>query len=647
MTYVELHAHSAYSFLDGASQPEELAVRAAELGYEAFALTDHDGVYGSLEFALLAKELGVRPLTGAEVTLEGGSHVTLLVESTRGYANLCRLLTEAHAGTREKPTDPTPAALPLESLLEHNEGLVCLSGCARHGLAVHYPNDAARVARAFGRERFYVELQHPYERGDARRNARLRELADTLGVHVVATGDPHAHHPRRLRLQDVLVAVRCRTSLDGCERERRGNHESVLLGPQEMAERFPGDPDAVARTAELAERLQFDLTEELGYRYPDFSDGAEPASVQHRRVCDRAFAERYPDRASNRLQLARLEEELALIDELGLAGFFLLHWEVLELAREVAYEVRGPGSMRHVLPPGRGRGASVGSLVCYLTGLSHVDPVANDLSLGRFLNRELGRARDRIAVFGEAIRHFLRRHEHRLVVAAPLALAAVERAAVLDRDEHVLQRGAARIVRVHVAGRDRLHAQRLREIAELGIAARVAALVRPLQLDVEAVAAERARELGGEVRIVDADAGARAAGEADEPFVVLDEQLRVERRRQRVACGVVARVRMRGREQAAEVGVALRVFDEERDVRSSLERHLRAGERADAEVLRGVREFERAVDAVVVGQRERRVAELRCPGRELLRLRCSVQEGVGAMGMELDVHRTYVRIPRR
>src|SRR5579871_3276213 len=158
-----------------------------------------------------------------------------------------------------------------------------------------------------------------------------------------------------------------------------------------MADRFPDDRDAVARTRELAERLAFDLTQELGYRYPDFSDGAEPASVQLRRVCERALAERYA--ASNTLLQARvrtrLDEELALIDELGLAGFFLLHWEVLELARECAYAVRGAGSMRHVLPPGRGRGSSVGSLVCYLTGLSHVDPVANNLSLGRFLNREL------------------------------------------------------------------------------------------------------------------------------------------------------------------------------------------------------------------------------------------------------------------
>src|SRR6516164_1102850 len=253
MTYVELHAHSAYSFLDGASQPEELAARAAELGYEALALTDHDGVYGSLEFAHAAKHLGLRPITGAEITLEEGRHVTLLCESRRGYENLCRILTDTHARTRVvgRERELLPAATTAAFVAEHAEGLVCLSGCARHGLAVADPNAAARLADAF-RGAFYVELQRPYERGDMRRNAALEELAGDLGVPTVASGDVHSHHERRLRLQDALVAIRNRTSLDGCERERRGNHESVLLPPTEAAERLPAD--AAARTREVADR---------------------------------------------------------------------------------------------------------------------------------------------------------------------------------------------------------------------------------------------------------------------------------------------------------------------------------------------------------------------------------------------------------
>jgi error-prone DNA polymerase len=393
--YVELHCHSAYSFLDGASQPEELTARAAELGYEALALTDHDGIYGSLEFAHAAKAFGVRPITGAEVTLDGGAHVTLLVESRRGYANLCRLLTAAHAGTRrpgKEDREPLPPSVPLATVAELNEGLLCLSGCARRGLGLLDPNAAAQLAGVFGRERFYVELQRPYERGDARRLGLLRDLADHLGVETVATGDIHAHHPRRTLLQDVLVAIRCRTSLEGCEPERRGNRESYLRSPAEMLERFELDRPAAERSVVLAERLEFDLTAELGYRYPDFSDAADPAIDQLAAICNAALVKRYP--VSQRQARERLEGELALIEELGLAGFFLLHHEVLEIARECAREVRGTDSPRSFLPPGRGRGSSVGSIVCYLTGLSHVDPVSNELSLGRFLNRELAAVPD-------------------------------------------------------------------------------------------------------------------------------------------------------------------------------------------------------------------------------------------------------------
>jgi error-prone DNA polymerase len=442
-TYIELHCHSAFSFLDGASHPEELVARAAELGYPALALTDHDGVYGSLEFAYAAKHAGIRPITGAEVTIgDGGStrgsgagdsgrHVTLLCETGKGYANLCRILTEAHAGTRRpgrEDREPLPPSVAVETVAELNEGLVCLSGCARDGLALHDPNGAARLARAFGRGRFFVELQRPYERGDARRHAALRHLAEHLGVETIATGNVHAHAPRRALLQDVLVAIRCRTSLDGCERERRGNREAVLRSPEEMVERFAGiDRAAAERTTVLAERLAFDLTEELGYRYPDFSDRADPAIRQLTAICDHAFGERYGarDSVSRAKARTRLEDELALIGKLGLAGFFLLHHEVLEIARECALEVRGRDSPRMFLPPGRGRGSSVGSIVCYLTGLSHVDPVENDLSLGRFINHELTSVPDIDLDFPRDIREKLivrvterYGHEHAALVAS-------------------------------------------------------------------------------------------------------------------------------------------------------------------------------------------------------------------------------------
>ncbi|HEX4110871.1 MAG TPA: DNA polymerase III subunit alpha, partial [Solirubrobacteraceae bacterium] len=193
----------------------------------------------------------------------------------------------------------------------------------------------------------------------------------------------------RALLQDAFVAVRHRTTLEGCEAQRRGNHGHVLASPRAMAARFADHPDAVLETARVAEMLQFRLNTDLGYRYP----GAEDPQAQRRLVelCQARLAERYADQPAAARQAAgeRLAEELALIGTLDLAGFFLLHHEMLELAREVALEVRGAACARALLPPGRGRGSSVSSIVCFLTGLSHIDPVANRLALGRFLNEDL------------------------------------------------------------------------------------------------------------------------------------------------------------------------------------------------------------------------------------------------------------------
>ncbi len=408
--YVELHAHSAYSFLDGASLPEEMAVAASEYGYEAFALTDHDNVCGAMEFAQACDGLGTRPIAGAELTVvDGGGdanrspfHLTLLVEDAIGWHNLCRLLTEAHAETRPRPDrDPLPPSLALESLLERSAGLICLSGCARDGAAAgNLDRGEARRAEAlarrlrtgFGRERFLIELQRPLWRRDRARNRRLAELADLIGVATVATGNVHAHDRRRAELQDAFVAVRAHTVLEESEPERRGNSSSVLASPAEMAARFADHPEAVAQTARLAERLRFDVRHELGYRYPGSED--PEADLALAEICRGRLELRYAGMRERPEAERRLEEELRVIRGLGLSGFFLLHFDLLELAREVAAEVRGPDSARHLLPPGRGRGSSVSSVVCYLTGLSHVDPVRAGLFIGRFLNEEISEMPD-------------------------------------------------------------------------------------------------------------------------------------------------------------------------------------------------------------------------------------------------------------
>src|SRR4051794_29975462 len=401
MPYVELHCHSTFSFLDGASHPIELIGAAAEQGHTALALTDHDGLYGSMELAQAAKPLGIRPLTGAELTLDDGSHLTLLCESAAGYRNLCLLITEAHRGTREWSASgtPKPATQPsvtIEHVERHADGLVCLSGCARGGAVggrVERGEHAAaaavarRLVAAFGRDRFRIELQRPFARNDRRRNRHLAQLAERLGVPTVATGNVHAHARERVPLQDAFVAVRLGTTLDESEPWRRGNSSHVLAPPEAMAERFAGHESAVEESGRLAERLAFDLNEDLGYRYPGAEDPTANAKLAE--ICRARLGDRYTGRAARDKAATRLDQELELIRGLGLSGFFLLHRDLLELAREVAAEVRGASAARAVLPPGRGGGASVSSIVCYLTGLSHIDPVENDLFLGRFLNEEL------------------------------------------------------------------------------------------------------------------------------------------------------------------------------------------------------------------------------------------------------------------
>ncbi|MEX0787131.1 MAG: PHP domain-containing protein, partial [Dehalococcoidia bacterium] len=302
MCYIELHCHSCFSFREGASTPLELVLQARKLGYPALALTDHDGLAGAMEFAQVAKEWGVQPIIGAEITLRGSvcrgtprraqggrtvaptrfrsprrsnhgagggqkaasldgqgaaHHLTLLAETPRGYANLSRLISMAHLDSpRGEP------ALDPQALEGRTEGLIALSGCREGAVpALVAAGDAEGARRAaghylelFGRERFFLELQDNLVYGDRRRNRGLVELARGLGVGVVATNNVHAHERARHRLQDVLVAVRHRTTLDASEHLRRKNSESYLKSPQEMAALFAGLPEALRNSVAIAER---------------------------------------------------------------------------------------------------------------------------------------------------------------------------------------------------------------------------------------------------------------------------------------------------------------------------------------------------------------------------------------------------------
>src|SRR5438874_3739236 len=199
--YIELHCHSAYSFLDGASLPDELAFRASELGHAALALTDHNSVSGSMELAVAARQYGLRAIHGAEIDLTTasgcgapGRHLTLLVRDDRGWSNLCRIITLAHEHTREgaRRRDPARPCVRLEQVLDHCAGLICLTGCAGRSAIAGGPGAepvARRLLEAFGAEHLRVELQRPYLRGDRARNRMLAALAGRLGVACVATGN--------------------------------------------------------------------------------------------------------------------------------------------------------------------------------------------------------------------------------------------------------------------------------------------------------------------------------------------------------------------------------------------------------------------------------------------------------------------------
>ena len=407
--YVELHVHSNYSLLDGASSIDEMVFEAVRQGHRALALTDHEAMYGSMEFAQAAREAGLRAITGLELTVEEldgtRSHLTLLAETREGYAHLCRLssiafglFADTQAAKETRRLDPV---LPVSTLEAHAGGLIALTGC-REGLVPRLVAEG-RLAEAqaalrrwvdwFGRESIFVELPDNLVFGDRPRNYALVALAERVGVGVVGTGDVHYHDPDRHRLQDVLVAIKHRKTLDESHRERRPNAEFYLRSPEEQARRFRTyHPEAAANSVRIARRCTFDLAQDLGYSLPSPPVPVGETPLTHlERLCRERIGRKYPQAAQRRQAEERLTEELRLVGLHNLAGFFLVYHQIMELATEVAAEVRGPSRARSVteLPPGRGRGSSVSSIICYLIGLSHIDPVKNNLFIRRFLNEEM------------------------------------------------------------------------------------------------------------------------------------------------------------------------------------------------------------------------------------------------------------------
>ena len=388
--YTELHAKSFFSFGVGASHAHELLAQAKEYGYSALALTDTN-LCGALEFARLANSLGIRPITGGDLTLTDGSHITLLAKTRTGYSNISRLFTLANAVDRRDPRlDPA-------HLSDHSEGVVLLAG-GRHDLLSRLATDGQRgrarellisYADWYGPGAVYVELNRNFLQGDARRNRELAGLARETGVPMVASNDVHYHTPERSRLHDALVAARLNTTIDQALPHLLPNHNFALKSQAGMERIFAELPEAVSNTLRVAEQCSFDLSADLGYALPDpaVPDGYTPASYLER-LCYEAAFRRYGE-VSERVE-ARLREEFHLIEAHGLAGFLLLYREIALIARRIMEErsmVR-PETPVEERPPGRGRGSSVALLVGYLIGISHVDPLEWDLTLERFISED-------------------------------------------------------------------------------------------------------------------------------------------------------------------------------------------------------------------------------------------------------------------
>ncbi|HBY61360.1 MAG TPA: error-prone DNA polymerase [Solibacterales bacterium] len=377
MGYVELHARSAFSFLEGSSQPEDLANQAAAFGYPAIAQLDRDSLSGAPRFYQAAKKLGIKAHIGAEVTSVDGCRYVLLAESRAGYQNLCRLIT-----SMKLRCPKGEAAATHDEFARYAEGLVCLTGGPEGPLAhaLTYGWEAAgqmldHLVRLYGRRNVFIELQRHHDRREEARNQAAVALARRQGLPLLAANGVSHLDARQRELLDVLTCVREKVALEDAGRRLAVNSERYLKTAQAMERLFADLPEAVGNAGELSARLDFTLAD-LGYQFPQYPvpAGETMNSFLAKRTQEgaRRRYRPYHDRARR-----QIDRELALIEKLDLAGYFLIVWDIVEFCR-----------CEGILAQGRGSAAN--SAVCYSLGITAVDPVGMELLFERFLSEERG-----------------------------------------------------------------------------------------------------------------------------------------------------------------------------------------------------------------------------------------------------------------
>jgi error-prone DNA polymerase len=376
--YTELHARSAFSFLEGASLPEELASVCVERGMTAMAVLDRDGVYGAPRFYQAAKKVSLQAHIGAEISSPWGWRFALLVKSRRGYQNLCRAVTRMKLRAKKGQGD-----IGMEEIAEFNSGLVCLTGGEEGPLAHALQNGGfeqgfkivQQLCEIFGRTNVYVELQRHYCRAQEARNQAAVEIARKLSLPLLATNGVSHAHPHQRELLDVFTCIRNHRNLATAGRLLTRNPERHLKSPSAMQQLFADLPEAIDNTRTLSSRLQFTL-KDLGYEFPKYPVPGGGTQMQFLRERAReGMISRYG--SQNEKARLQIERELALIEKLDLPGYFLIVWDIVRFCRE-----------KNILVQGRGSAAN--SAVCYALGITAVDAVGMGLLFERFLSEERG-----------------------------------------------------------------------------------------------------------------------------------------------------------------------------------------------------------------------------------------------------------------